>query len=1354
MTDNPRLQQLLDELLDSQATPEEVCASCPEFLPEVRRQWAEIRRIQAELDALFPASSEHGTNAPALPPSDGALPEVPGYQLEGVLGQGGVGVVYRALHLRLHRPVALKMLARAHALPRERERFELEAEAVAALRHPNIVHIYDVGDVNGQPYFTMELVEGGSLAERNQGVPQPARQAAALVTTLAEAVHVAHQNGIVHRDLKPGNILLAPDGTPKITDFGLARRLDDGTRLTLSGALVGTPSYMAPEQARGDTEAIGPAADIYALGTILYELLTGRPPFRSDTASATLHQVANEEPVSPRRLNPRMPRDIETICLKCLHKEPHKRYGSAEALAEDLLHFQRGEPIKARPVGPVERATRWVRRRPALAGALASGVLLASALVVTVVWWYGQRAALEAAAVAYAEADLSESARLRDRGEFEASAAVLRRAKDRLGKYVPQELRDGLSTAFYNLELVTRLDAIRLERALVKPPTEVLDVLVMPANAVSRDGNGLPDETLRGREMIGDATIPRDRNGIPDETLTGRHYQEAFRDAGVGTPGDDPRKASAHVRASPVRRALVAALDDWAACATDRDQQAWVLAVVRQADPDSWRDRVRDPATWDNADALRDLAARAPVDEQTPQLLAVLGARLRAKRIDAVPLLARVAAAYPNDFWANIETGNALLHQSKAAEAAAYYRAALALRPGTVSIHYALGGMYLGLYRWDQSIAEYEQAIRLDPGNAWCHNRLGVALQWKGGHDDEAIAQFHKSIQIDPSIGWTHHHLAVSLELQGRFEEALEEFREAARLFPEKRAEWKRDLRRVMLRQGRSTEALAAWKEDLVARPTAYDDWYGYAELCLFLGDEAEYRRACRELLAEFGAATDPFVAERVGRGCLLLPGTEDQLRQAVVLTERAVDAEGPQYDWVRPYFHFAKGLACYRRGQFDDAIATMTGDASKAAEYLGPSPRLVTAMALYQKEQQDTARKLLAAAILSYDWSAEKATTCEAWIAHILRREAEALIVPDMPGESAWLNWQQGERRGTDLAFEELTALKQRLAQEKAYLEEEVRTDSFTEMVAVSAALRGVLNKVNIVAPTNSTVLICGESGTGKELIARALHNLSPQRQHSLVKLNCAAIPTGLLESELLGHEKGAFTGAISQKIGRFELAHKGTLFLDEVGEIPLELQPKLLRVLQEQEFERLGGTKTHKVDVRLVAATNRDLAQMLADGCFRSDLYYRLNVFPIALPPLRERSDAIPSLVRHFTQQFARRISKRIESIPKVTMDALVRYSWPGNVRELQNVIERAVILSPGATLEVPMADLKPVGQEAQAVMPVRLSDAEREHIIDALRETDWVLGGPKGAAARLGIKRSTLQHKMRKLSIRRPA
>ncbi|OAI48946.1 hypothetical protein AYO44_06570 [Planctomycetaceae bacterium SCGC AG-212-F19] len=340
-------------------------------------------------------------------------------------------------------------------------------------------------------------------------------------------------------------------------------------------------------------------------------------------------------------------------------------------------------------------------------------------------------------------------------------------------------------------------------------------------------------------------------------------------------------------------------------------------------------------------------------------------------------------------------------------------------------------------------------------------------------------------------------------------------------------------------------------------------------------------------------------------------------------------------------------------------------------------------------------------------------------------------------------------------LAFQEIEALKDKLAKENAYLEEETRTEhNFGEVVGESATLRRVLKEVETVAPTGSTVLVRGETGTGKELIARALHDLSPRKGRTFVKLNCAAIPTGLLESELFGHEKGAFTGAISHKAGRFELAHQGTLFLDEVGDIPPELQPKLLRVLQEQEFERLGGTKTIKVDVRLVAATHRDLTKMVAEGRFREDLFYRLNVFPLVLPPLRDRRDDIPRLVRHFTQQFARRMGRRIETIPSEVMDALVRYPWPGNVRELQNVIERAVILSPGPSLQVPTGALQPATTPVPppTAAAVTLADTEREAILNALRETGGVVAGPKGAAARLGMKRSLLYWKMKKLGISR--
>jgi formate hydrogenlyase transcriptional activator len=345
-------------------------------------------------------------------------------------------------------------------------------------------------------------------------------------------------------------------------------------------------------------------------------------------------------------------------------------------------------------------------------------------------------------------------------------------------------------------------------------------------------------------------------------------------------------------------------------------------------------------------------------------------------------------------------------------------------------------------------------------------------------------------------------------------------------------------------------------------------------------------------------------------------------------------------------------------------------------------------------------------------------------------------------------------------LAYGQIANLKDKLAQEKVYLEDEIRTDRyFEEIIGKSTALRRLLKEVETVAPTDSTVLIYGETGTGKELIARAIHNLSRRQPRSFVKLNCAAIPTGLLESELFGHERGAFTGAIAQRIGRFELASQGTVFLDEIGEIPLELQPKLLRVLQEREFERLGSSRTLRTDARLIAATNRDLDAMVKEQKFREDLFYRVNVFPLHVPPLRERPEDIPMLVRHFADQFARRANKSIETVPSDTMKALCRYHWPGNIRELQNVIERAVIVSLGSVLRVPVGDLRARASSARPgtapeLKNIRsvLEEAERKHIVEVLQETNWIVAGPNGAAIRLGMKRSTLQFHMQKLGISR--
>ncbi len=890
MPDDPRVQELLDEMLDREAaTPEEVCGLYPELLPAVRERWGQICRARAELDALLPVSP-NGT-LPAMPHEDMPLPQVPGYEFDAVLGHGGMGVVFRARHLRLGRLVALKMtLAGSYAGPHERERFRREAEAIAALRHANIVQVFDAGDWAGRPYFTMELIEGGSLAQRLAGTPQPARQAAALLATLAEAMHAAHQGGIVHRDLKPANILLAPDGTPKVTDFGLARRLEGGAGLTLSGVPLGTPSYMAPEQARGQSRSVGPAVDVYALGAILYELLTGRPPFRAETPAETVLQVIDQEPVPPSRLNAKVPRDLETVCLKCLQKEPNGRYASAAALADDLRRFGEGRPIRARPLGLAARLWRWGRRNPPAAALMATVLASVGLAIGGGFWLEWERGARRAESVRQeeresraVEAALEQASALGRQGRWPDGWAVLEGVPSLLSSSAQSnKLRERLMQARSDANMAANLEGIRLR--------------------LSTD----PTKTRATAAPL---------------------YAEAFRSyCSIDLLNLEPEEAATRVGNSAIRETLLAYLHDWHYWTFDADR-AKLRAVLDRADDDHWRRAFRHAVTDRDKGPVRDtgqmavLAAARGALEQPPLLLSGLGGVLLVdgRREEALAFLREAQQRHPEDFWLNYLLGQ-YWEKERPHVAVGYFRAALAIRP-----------------RSDET-----------------YTKLGRALL-ETRDTEGAIAAFRKALELNPNVSTV------------------------------------RDLAKVPAPYGRLEEARAAWEKLLESDPPDHDTWYGYAELCLFLGREDDYRRARRALLNRFGATTNPFDAERTARACLLLPGTDDELRQAVALAERAV-AEREGDKWGHPYFEFARGLAEYRQGQFDRAIATMQGGASSV---LGPAPRLVLALALHRSGQATEARKTLAAAILAHDWRATQVYGLDqnGWIYHILRREAEDLI-------------------------------------------------------------------------------------------------------------------------------------------------------------------------------------------------------------------------------------------------------------------------------------------------------------------------------------------------------------------------
>ena len=946
MSHESRIQELVERILGSDLTPEEVAGDNTELLGAVRERLRRSRQVDAEIEALFP--SRWDALASPVIAREPYLPKIPGYEIRSIIGHGGMGIVYKAMHLRLDRLVAIKMLiAGPFAGPRERGRFVREAKSIAALRHSNIVQIYDVGDVEERGYYTMEYCEGGTLAQKLEGKLLAPSEAVGHICTLAQAIEMAHAIGIIHRDLKPGNILLTADGVLKISDFGLARRSETDPSITFDGARVGTLRYMSPEQVSGSAKRLSSAVDIYALGAILYEMLTGRPPFLAENPAETQQRILLQDPVPPARVNPGVPRDLDTICLKCLEKDPQRRYKTASELAADLGRFERHEPIAARPVGSIERTYKWVRRHPALTATLATILLALVGISWGGAWLTTQRAKLTHAV----EMDLAKVASLQQQARWSAARVALDRTIDRLNGGGPNELRQRIAQASHDLELVTKLDKIRMDR-------------------------------VTGESLIAYRQAASQR------------YAEAFRDAGLGTFNDPPEVVAGRVIASPVKAALIAALEDWAVCPSNKQQENWLLTVIRvtNADGSSWASRIVEPNTWNDPEQLKEIARTIPVETQSLSLLLALGERLITLNADVGDYLRRVQTAHPDDFWANFLAGEGLLMRNPV-EARGYYRAALSIRPDLAVAYCAMGDTYVFQTSVDDAVRYYDKSIHIDPNYGRGYANLGLARQFQGRLGD-AIGLYWKSIELDPNYAWSYYNLGQVMAAQGRYDRALSIFQTALRLDPGNTSV-ERGIRSVLLQQNHPQEVWEQWHEAIAKDPADFNEWWGSAELALFLGKESDYKQVRQGLLHRFGSSTDPLITEKIGRACLLFPGSDEELRESAHLINIAVSARSTVDDRYSPYFFFAQALANYRLGHMDDAARSL----QQAGEtILWPSARLLRAMIQYRQGKIDAAKKTLAFAIAAFDWTPARANFRDVWLAHILRREAETLIFPDIP--------------------------------------------------------------------------------------------------------------------------------------------------------------------------------------------------------------------------------------------------------------------------------------------------------------------------------------------------------------------
>lgn len=809
MSHDQLIEHLLEEMLDSQRPVEEVCKETPELIHEVRQRWNEIQNLNNHLEAIFP-SSDSTSIRPGISRysvSD-KLPTIDGYEVESMLGRGGMGAVYQARYLKLNRTVAIKMLlAGSFASSDERMRFIREAQLVATLKHPHIVQIHDVGEFEGIPYFTMELVEGGTLAKMLGGVPLPIRQAAEMLQTLCLAVRAAHLNGIIHRDLKPSNILLSDEEVPKISDFGLARHLDDKADLTQTGVRLGTPSYMAPEQMTG-SGYIGPSVDIYSLGCVLFEMLTGRPPFQANSAVELQRKVLSEEPVSPSRMNKKVLRDLDTICLKCLHKDPSRRYLSAQDLAADLRRFLNNEPIQSRPVGFTERTLKWIYRHPT-AATLSLG--FSTILVIGTcfgIWLDRAKSSRQQDASVAIENLLGKVYDFSKVERWQNARLVMTEASSRLKEANSQELTARCKKVESDLGLAEEFERIRQSRA------------------------SLIVEHKNRRESIYSSLL--------------KEYRQVFQQSGFD-PDLDLQHNVRVLQQSQLKDQMLVGLDQWAYAAFMQKQfalQKQLLEIARQASSEGgWPERFRNASLWGHKEQLLQLAEEAervtPVPP--PHQLALMGVLLKqtGAKADSTRLLREALRHHPHDFWLNWEMAFALWSAEKYQEATMYYRIVLALRPENVWIINGYGVNLIYAKQYEDGLFFIRKALDMKPTNSELLHNMVLSLQMAGRGSD-SLLESQRQIAAFPENGNVVFSYGTALSKAGRFEEAIPQYEKAIKLNPTN-VMAHCNLGVACGRTGRRNEAERAFRKTIELEPSSV---LGHIGLCTVLAEQRKYQES------------------------------------------------------------------------------------------------------------------------------------------------------------------------------------------------------------------------------------------------------------------------------------------------------------------------------------------------------------------------------------------------------------------------------------------------------------------------------------------------------------------------------